>query len=70
MIGRIMIIALLISWTQETYGIIGHDCSSSLANITTMSLLNIEEYDISSQKMNKILKYILYNSSKLTNSNP
>jgi len=53
-----MIIALLISWTQETYGIIGHDCSSSLANITTMSLLNIEEYDISSQKMNKILKYI------------
>jgi len=43
MIGRITTIALLISWTQEIYGIIGYDCESPLANITTMSLLNIEE---------------------------
>ena len=35
-------IILLTLWTHETYGIIDYDCGSPLINITTMSLLNIE----------------------------
>jgi len=48
MIGRIMTIALL-SWIQETYEY-DADHWSRLANITTMSLLNIEECDIPLQR--------------------
>lgn len=54
----IIAIITLISWIHVTYGIIGYDCGSPLANITTMSLLNIEECDIPPQNVNKTTKYI------------
>jgi len=46
-----IILLILILWTHETYGIIGYDCGFSLANMTTTSLLNIEECDIPPQKI-------------------
>lgn len=57
-IGRITSILIILLWTQETYGIIGYDCGSPLSNITTMSLLDIEECDIPLQKIDKSTKYI------------
>jgi len=50
--GRTIIIAILISWLGNTKALIGYDCGSASANITTLSLLNIEECDISSQEIN------------------
>jgi len=43
---------------QSTYGIIGYDCGSASANITTPSLLNIEECDIPKQSVNSSRVYI------------
>jgi len=43
---------------RETHEIIGYNCGSPLTNITTMSLLDIEECDIPPQNVNKSLKYI------------
>ena len=57
-IRKITTIILLTLWTRETFGIIGYDCGSPLANITTMSLLNIEECDIPPQNVNKTQKFI------------
>ena len=45
-IGRIIIIALLISRLNHTAGLIGYDCGSASTNITTLSLLGIEDCDI------------------------
>jgi len=45
-IKGITVIFILIMWTQETYGIIGYDCGSAAANLTTLSLINIEECDV------------------------
>lgn len=41
-----LIILLLISWRHYTEAIIGYDCGSASTNITTLSLLSIEECDI------------------------
>lgn len=49
---------LLIAWAYEAHGIIGYDCGSPLANLTTVSLLNIEECDIPPQNVNTSLIYI------------
>lgn len=51
-------ILLLIIWVQEAHGIIGYDCGSSTANITTLSLLNIEECDIPQQKVDSTKVYV------------
>ncbi|XP_039308450.1 uncharacterized protein LOC120358389 [Solenopsis invicta] len=55
---RVMAIILIIAWARETAGIIGYDCGSPMANITTMSLLNTEECDIPLQRVNQTKKYI------------
>ncbi|XP_067209354.1 uncharacterized protein [Linepithema humile] len=41
-----LIIAVLNFWLRGTKGIIGYDCGSASTNITTLSLLGIEECDI------------------------
>jgi len=57
-VRRIMAIIIIIAWGRETHEITGYDCGSPLTNITTMSLLDIEECDIPPQNVNKSLKYI------------
>jgi len=57
-IRRTMAIIIMIAWSRETHEIIGYDCGSPLTNITTMSLLDIEECDIPPQHVNKSSKYI------------
>ena len=57
-IRKITTIILLTLQTRKTYGIIGYDCGSPLANITTISLLNIEECDSPPQNINKTQKFI------------
>jgi len=52
-IRRIMVIIIIAWGGRETHEIIGYDCGSPLTNITTMSLLDIEECDISPQNVNK-----------------
>lgn len=42
----------------RTFGIIGYDCGSSSANITTLSLLNIEECDIPQKQVNSSSIYV------------
>jgi len=56
-VRRIMAI-IIIAWGRETHEIIGCDCGSPLTNITTISLLDIEECNIPPQNVNKSLKYI------------
>ena len=55
---RIIAIIIIIGWARETHGIIGYDCGSPMANITTMSLLNTEECDIPPQHVNKTKTYV------------
>jgi len=55
-VRRIMTIIIIIAWGRETHEIICYDCGSPLTNITR--LLDIEEYDIPPQNVNKSLKYI------------
>ncbi|KAL6419585.1 hypothetical protein ACFW04_011315 [Cataglyphis niger] len=54
---KITIIVLLLG-LPSAYGIIGYDCGSASANLTTLSLLNIEECDISQQNVNSSRTYI------------
>src|ERR1700739_3316574 len=51
-------ILMIIIWAQHTYGIIGYDCGSASANLTTLSLISIEECDIPPQKVNSSTVYI------------
>jgi len=62
-------IIFLFTSLQPTYGIIGYDCGSASANITTLSLLNIEECDIPKQSVNSEAEFI-FNYFKLTNLIP
>ncbi|KYM97833.1 hypothetical protein ALC62_11472 [Cyphomyrmex costatus] len=55
---RITAILLIITWIQETYGIIGYDCGSASTNLTTLSLVNIEECDIPQQNVNSSKVYV------------
>lgn len=41
-----VVILILIFWTQGAYGIIGYDCGAPTANLTTLSLIDIEECDV------------------------
>lgn len=43
---------------RSTHGIIGYDCGAASANLTTLSLLNIEECDIPQQSVNSSRVYI------------
>jgi len=54
----IAIIILLTMQFLRTFGIIGYDCGSSSANLTTLSLLNIEECDISQKQVNSSSIYV------------
>lgn len=40
------IITILIIWARPSYGIIGYDCGSASTNLTTLSLINVEECDV------------------------
>jgi len=51
-----MAIIIIITWSHHE--IIGYDCGSPLTNVSTMSLLDIEECDILPQNVNKSSKYI------------
>jgi len=42
-IRGITAIFILIMWTREIYGIIGYDYGFASANLTTLSLINVEE---------------------------
>jgi len=55
---RIATLIFLFVELRSTYGIIGYDCGSASANITTLSLLNIEECDIPKQSVNSSRVYI------------
>ncbi|KYN15178.1 hypothetical protein ALC57_12607 [Trachymyrmex cornetzi] len=57
-IKGITAVIMLMMWTQETYGIIGYDCGSAAANLTTLSLINIEECDIPPQNVNSSKVYV------------
>lgn len=57
-IRRIIAIFILIIWTRESYGIIGYDCGSASTNLTTLSLVNIEECDIPLQNVNSTKVYV------------
>lgn len=46
-----MIITLLITWLSKTGGLIGYDCGSASTNLTTLSLLSIEECDVPEQEI-------------------
>jgi len=38
-----LIATLIIAWTPRIHGIIGYNCGSASANLTTLSLINIED---------------------------
>jgi len=52
------IIFMLISWPHNAEAIIGYDCGAPTTNITTLSLLGIEECDIPPQKVETSKVYI------------
>jgi len=57
-IKRIIAIFILIMWAREIYGIIGYDCESAFANLTTLSLINVEECDVPLQSVNSSKVYV------------
>lgn len=57
-IKKLITILILIIRTQGTYGIIGYDCGSTSANLTTLSLINIGECDVPVLNVNSTRVYI------------
>jgi len=57
-IKGITAIFILIMWAREIHGIIGYDCGSASANLTTLSLINVEECDIPLQSVNSSKVYV------------
>ncbi|KYN05855.1 hypothetical protein ALC62_03208 [Cyphomyrmex costatus] len=57
-IKGITTIFIITIWIQQAYGIIGYDCSSASANLTTLSLINIEECDIPLRTVNSSRVYV------------
>lgn len=57
-IRGLITILILIFWTQESYGIIGYDCGSPSTNLTTLSLINVEECDVPLQTVNSSQVFI------------
>ena len=55
---RIATIVFLLLSLRPTYGLIGYDCGSASANLTTMSLLSIDECDIPKQHVNSTRVYV------------
>jgi len=45
-INTLIATLIIIAWTPRIHGIIGYDYGSVSANLTTLSLINIEECDI------------------------
>lgn len=60
MSSRLKGIALLILtlWIQKTHGIIGYDCGAPSANLTTLSLIDVEECDIPPQQVNSTKAFV------------
>lgn len=56
--GNIIVIVLITLWLHSTNGIIGYDCGATSTNLTTLSLLNIEECDIPEIPVNSTRQYI------------
>lgn len=54
----ILNIVVLVASLHNVQGIIGYDCGSSSANLTTLSLLNIEECDIPLPSVNTTQVYV------------
>lgn len=48
----------MILWLRNTHGIIGYDCGAPAANLTTLSLLNIEECDIPQTPVNVSKEFV------------
>lgn len=55
---KIIIIILTSLWIRDSEEIIGYDCGSASTNITTLSLLNIDECDIPEQDVHLEKKFI------------
>ncbi|EZA50981.1 hypothetical protein X777_10412 [Ooceraea biroi] len=51
-------ILLLTTWIYNTHGITGYDCGAPTTNITTLSLLNIEECDIPQVTVNSSRQFV------------
>jgi len=51
-------IFILIMWAREIYGIIGYDCGSASAYLTTLSLINVEECDVFLHSVNSSKIYV------------
>lgn len=57
-IKKLITILILIIRTRGTYGIIGYDCGSTSANLTTLSLINVGECDVPVLNVNSTRVYI------------
>ncbi|XP_071577514.1 uncharacterized protein [Temnothorax nylanderi] len=57
-IKGITAILIITIWIRQTYGIIGYDCISPTTNLTTLSLINVEECDIPLPKVNSSQVFI------------
>jgi len=57
-IRGITAIFILTMSAREIHGIIGYDCGSASANLTTLSLINVEECDIPLQSVNSSKVYV------------
>jgi len=57
-IRGITAIFILIMWTREIHGIIGYDCGSASTNLTTVSLINVEECDVPLHSVNSSKVYV------------
>lgn len=54
----IISLTILLIYFHHTLGIIGYDCGSPSANLTTLSLLNTEECDIPQKRINSTQIYV------------
>jgi len=57
-INTLIATLIITAWTPRIHGIIGYDCGSASANLTTLSLINIEKCDIPQQTVNASKVYI------------
>jgi len=57
-IDKLIATLTIITWTLRIYGIIEYNCGSASANLITLSIINIEKYDIPLQTVNASKVYI------------
>jgi len=55
---RIILLLILTTQAKKIEGIIGYDCGSAAANLTTLSLIDVEECDIPTVKVNTTQVYL------------